>query len=308
MIHFREREPGDPGPGDVLVNVTAAAINPIDWKLREGQMKWIYPLKFPVTPGFDFCGTVAAIGKAVSNVRPGDRICGMSNRRAGAAMAEQCLCAAKAIALVPKGLSDEEAAGLPLAGLTALQGLRDRGQLHAGMRVMVTGASGGVGHLAVQVARRRGCRVAAVCGPDNREWVEGLGAEEVLNYREPDWLRRAGVFDLIYDAVGTIGFGRARPHLRTGGSYVTTLPGPAIWLDQFIRASIYRRRARTFLVKPSGVDLAELLRACKAAKLRIRVDRSYDWKNFAEAFAHSEGGHARGKVVLTLGAPDASRT
>jgi NADPH:quinone reductase-like Zn-dependent oxidoreductase len=300
-LHFMERPPAGPGPREVLVRVATAAINPIDWKLRQGQIRWIYWLTFPVTPGFDLCGTVLRCGRDVTEFQPGDRVCGMSNRRGGGALAEECLCSAEVLAKVPAAMSDEEAAGLPLAGLTALQGLRDHGRFASGMRVLVIGASGGVGHLAVQLAADGGGRVTAVCGPNNLKWVSELGAECVLNYREPDWLKEAGLFDLIFDAVGGLGLGGSLRHLKTGGSYVTTLPGLMILMDRWVRGPLLRRRARTFLAQPSAADMESLVAKWESGALRIRVDRVFDWREFAAAFARSEKGHARGKIVLRIG-------
>jgi len=300
QLYMGEQQLLCPQPHEVVTRVAAAAVNPIDWKLRKGQARLIYPLKFPVTPGYDFCGTILGCGEKVRDFAPGDRVCGMSDQRAGGAFAECCLCSADALAKVPDGMPDEEAAGLPLAGLTALQGLRDHGKFEAGMRVMIIGASGGVGHLAVQIAARRGGRVTAVCGPGNQDWVGGLGAEAVLNYHDKNWLEKAGTFDLIFDAVGSVGFRAARAHLVIGGSYVCTLPGAAIFMDQWLRAPLHRRRARTFLAKPSGDDLRELIADWVAERLRVRVERVYDWQDFGEAFARSESGHARGKIVLRV--------
>ncbi|MEX2381540.1 MAG: NADP-dependent oxidoreductase [Opitutales bacterium] len=300
-LQFEEFPSPEPGSQQVLVRVAAAAINPIDWKTREGQVRWVYPLKFPVIPGQDFCGTVHACGEGVSGFKPGERVCGMSNQRGGGALAELCLCGADALAHVPEGMRDEEAAGLPLAGLTALQGLRDHGRMKSGHRVLVVGASGGVGHLAVQIARNYGARVSAVCGPDNVAWVSELGPEKVINYREEGWVRRAGTFDLIFDAVGTLGFRRSLDILKKGGSYVTTLPGLAIFINQLLGGPLLRRRARTFLARPSGADLQELLAAWKKDRLDVRIDRIWNWKDYSQAFARSESGHAKGKIVLAFG-------
>ncbi len=296
-----ERPLAEPGRGEVLVRVAAAAINPIDWKVRQGQIRWLYRLQFPVTPGFDLCGTIVRCGPEVGGFQPGDRVCGMSDRRGGGALAEECVCAAGVLAKVPAGLSNEEAAGLPLAGLTAWQGLRDHGRIASGMRVLVVGASGGVGHLAVQLACELGGRVTAVCGPDNLEWVARLGAENVLNYREAKWLEEAGAFDLIFDAVGALGLGRSLRHLEKGASYVTTLPGLGILFDQWVRGPLLRRRARTFLARPSAADMERLMASWEAGRLRVRVDQVFDWHEYAAAFAKSEEGHARGKIVLRIG-------
>ncbi|MCC5806821.1 MAG: NAD(P)-dependent alcohol dehydrogenase [Opitutales bacterium] len=303
-LQFTKRPRLDPKAGDVVVRVAAVALNPIDWKLREGQMRWIHPLRFPVVPCFDFYGTVSRCGGDVEDFAPGERVCGMSDKRAGGALATKCVCSADALAKVPDALSHEEAAGLPLAGLTALQGLRDHGRMAPGARVLVVGASGGVGHLATQIAAQDGAAVTAVCGPDNVEWVGGLGAETVLNYRESGWLSKAGRFDLIFDAVGSLGFSRCRRHLERGGTYVTTLPGPRVLFDSLLRAPLSGRRAKTFLVKPSNTDLRKLLAMQSAGKLRLRIDSVFDWKNYAEAFARSESGRAKGKIVLRIARDD----
>lgn len=299
-LYFGKVPAAEPGPGEVVVRVKTVALNPIDWKLREGQVRWVYPLKFPAVPGFDFCGTILQCGESLEDFTAGDRVCGMSDRRGGGTLAERCLCSATVLARVPDAMTDEEAAGLPLAGLTAYQGLCEKGRLEAGMRVLVVGASGGVGHLAVQVAKLCGGRVTAVCGTENIDWVRDLGADRVIDYHLPDWFRNAGRFDLIFDAVGILGFQRARSGLERHGAYVTTVPGLAACFDQWIRAPLLGHRARTFLVKPSGTGLEKLIRHWSEGRLRIRIARTFEWKDFGPAFAESEGGHAKGKIIVRI--------
>lgn len=289
-----------PGPGEVLVGVEAAALNPIDWKLRSGSLRWVYPLGFPVTPGFDVAGTIREVGPRVGDFAVGDRVCAMSDQRAGGTFAEAVVCGARALARIPGGVDMAKAAALPLAGLTALQGLRDHVGLRAGDRVLVVGATGGVGHFAVPLASALGGKVTAICGAKNREWVSALGAEAVFDYRDPNWTKAAGRFDRVFDTVGTLGLGGVLRLLKHGGRYATTLPGPGALIKR-LAAPLFRRRVRSYLAKPSGADLARLLDLHARGELPVTIDQSHHFEDYPAAFTHSESGHARGKIVLRFG-------
>ncbi|MFO1418182.1 MAG: NAD(P)-dependent alcohol dehydrogenase [Methylotetracoccus sp.] len=205
--------------GQVLVDVVAISVNPVDWKLRSGLLRWLSPLRVSTIPCFDFAGRV--VGSASGAHQPGDAVFGLTRiGQPGSACARLALDAGQ-LTRIPDGVSFEQAAGVPLAGMTALQALRVG---RPSRRVLVVGAAGGVGHYAVQIAKALGAEVTAVCSGANRDWVLGLGADEVLDYRGGETGRPRPEFDRVLDAVSLGTFGAWRRWLRRDGVYVTLLP------------------------------------------------------------------------------------
>ena len=288
------------GPGQVRVQVRAAALNPLDVQVRRGALRWIVAGGLPRVPGGDMAGEVLETGPGVRGLVPGDRVFGMTPNRRGAAMAEEVVIAAGAVAKLPPGLDFVAAAALPLAAQTALQGLRDLGRLRPGQRVLVNGASGGVGIHAVQIARAYGAEVLAVCSHRNVELLHSLGIETVIDYTQTDLLRLpAGGLDQFFDAYGNYRWGRVRHLLRPGGRYVTTIPQPNRWRDQAL-SYLSRRPARVVVVRSRTRDLDTLSGLIAAGHLRPVVDRVYPWEEAVAAYRYLESHRARGKVVLRL--------
>jgi NADPH:quinone reductase-like Zn-dependent oxidoreductase len=297
-----------PGSGQVLLRVRAAGVNPLDWKIRRGRLRLLRPARFPLILGFDAAGEVAAVGPEVTLFAPGDAVFGFLDGPHGGGYAEYALARESALALLPGELSFEEAAALPLAGLTALQGLRDRGELAAGERVLIHGAAGGVGHLAVQVAAALGAEVTAVASGRRETFVRGLGAARFFAREEDDFTLLDETFDVVFDAVGKSSYKSCAPLLAPdGGVYVTTRVGPISWLWEGIttlgRLAGSRRRARSVNVRPDGrgLDLlARLVREGFPRPLRPRLDLVVPLAEVARAHAASESGATRGKIVLRV--------
>lgn len=294
-----------PGAGQVLVRVRAAGVNPIDWKIRRGSLRLVLPGKLPVVLGFDVAGDVEEIGPEVEHFAPGDAVFAMLDGRHGGGYAEYAVTGAATVAPKPEGLSYEEAAAVPLAGLTALQALRDLAGVERGTRLAVNGAAGGVGHFAVQIGAAMDARVTAAAGPGNQAFVRDLGARRALDYTREDLATGDEVYDAIFDAAGTLGFARADPALADGGVYVTTAVGPSILADRLRTAfagllSTDARRARWVRTRPSGRDLALLGEMIDLRLLRPFVERVYLLEDLREAHAASEAGHVRGKLVLSI--------
>ena len=253
-----------PGPRQLLVRVAACAVNPIDWKLHDGSYRWFAPVRFPSTPGFDLAGDVVEVGAEVRRFHPGDAIYAMADVRPGGACAEYAVISERAAAYRPANLSAIEAAAIPVAGLTALQSLRDLGHMRAGQRVLVIGAAGGVGHYAAQLAHAWGTDVTAVCGPRHVEMVRGLGADRVIDYtREPNYLAPAR-FDLRLDTVVRAPPGRLLAALRPLGIYVATLPSAARVAAALALPLVSGKRVLVASVKPRGGDLELLRGLCEA--------------------------------------------
>ncbi|HVT58129.1 MAG TPA: NADP-dependent oxidoreductase [Thermoanaerobaculia bacterium] len=308
-LEIRQVSRPAPGSGEILVRVRAAGVNPIDWKIRQGRLRLLLPARFPLVLGFDIAGEVAAIGPEVTDFEPGDPVYAMLDSRHGGGYAEYAVAGQAAVASKPESLTFEEAAAVPVAALTALQALRDVAGLQAGQRVAVTGAAGGVGHFAVQLAAASGAHVTAVAGPDHQEFVRHLGADRAVDYSRDDFTNlgdTSSSYDVIFDAAGAYRFTACEPALEPGGIYVTTRPGPVIFLAQ-VRAGLARlldprgaRRAASLRARPSGDDLAHLAHQIDAGRLRPAIDRVYALDEVREAHAASQAGHPRGKIVLRI--------
>lgn len=286
--------------GQVLVAVKAASVNPVDWKVRGGAMKALSG-RPPKVLGTDFAGTVAALGPGAGGLAVGAPVLGTTRMMFGAqgSHAERVAVPARRLAPLPPGLSFEEAAALPVAGLTALAGLSRGGDL-AGQAVLVLGATGGVGHLAVQIARARGARVTAVCSGKNAAAARALGAEEVLDYQREDFRRGGRHWDVIFDAHGGTGFAAAAGALAERGSYATTLGGPRDVLRHLWRRLAGGKQLVLANLRDRPEDHAELARLVATGKVRPLVAQVFPLERAAEAFAAVEQGGTVGKVVIRM--------
>lgn len=293
----------DPVPraGEVLVAVRAASVNPVDWKVRRGEMKALSG-RPPKILGTDLAGTVAALGAGVTGVAAGAAVYGTTRMmlRAQGSHAERVAVPAKRVAPMPAGLSFEEAAALPVAALTALNGLRRCGDLK-GKAVVVVGATGGVGHFAVQIARAGGARVTAVCSGRNAERARALGAEEVVDYRKEDFTRGSRRWDVVFDAHGGIGFQAAARVLAERGVYATTLAGPAAVLRHLWQRLAGGKQLALANLRDRPEDYAELAQLVASGAVRPVVARVFPLEQAAEAFEALEGGGMVGKVVIRIG-------
>ncbi len=295
-------EQPDPAPraGQVVVAVRAASVNPVDWKVRGGFMKALSG-RPPKILGTDFAGTVAALGTGVTGLAIGTAVFGTTRMMLGAqgSHAEQVAVPAKRLAPVPPGLSFEEAAALPVAALTALTGLNRSGDL-AGKAVLVLGATGGVGHFAVQIARARGARVTAVCSGRNAERARALGAEEVLDYQREDFRQGGRRWDAIFDAHGAAGFRAAAGALAGRGVYATTLAGPREVLRHWWQRLAGGKQLALANLRDRPEDYAELARLLSSGAVKPIVAEVFPLAQAAQAFAAVEKGGTVGKVVIRV--------
>jgi NADPH:quinone reductase-like Zn-dependent oxidoreductase len=293
-----------PGPGQVLVRVIASSVNPIDWKRASGKMRLIMPVKFPAVPGFDVAGEIAELGPGVTGYAIGDFVHAKIATLGTGACAEFAVAGLDVLARTPAGMDLGEAAGLPLAGVTALQGLRDRaglpGHLDGGarQRILVVGASGGVGHIGVQIARASGATVVGVCSERNAALVSALGAHEVLDYKKPDPYRGQAPFDILLDCVGGSPFPWISL-LGSAGRYVSTMPGPGVFLRSMLNP-VTRKKVRAVLLKSNAADLGVLDRLVEAGKLRVVIDSRYPLTDLRAAWERSMSGRTSGKIVIDV--------
>ena len=296
----------------VLIKVHAAGVNPVDWRIRRGDLRPLSYLMPQRIPGRDVAGVVVDVGDEVRGFEVGDRVFAMLDGASGGGYAEYAVAGEDAIAPIPENLTFEEGAAVPLAALTAVQAIRnavrevnrsaphacDTGEL-ARRRVLINGASGGVGTFAVQFAKISGAVVTAVCSAESAALARELGADHVVDYEEEDFARHEERYDVIFDVVGNRSFGGCKQALRPTGVYVTTEPGPRNFLSQIATIPAHKK-ARVVLVKPSGEHLALLKQLFEAGRLRVVLDSVYPLEEVAEAHAHGETGHARGKIVLRV--------
>lgn len=304
-LQVKEVEPlGEPDTGQVLVRVRASSVNPLDTKIRTGQLRLVLPAKLPLVPGFDLAGEVEAVGPEVTRFEPGDAVFGQTGSRHGGACAELALALESALSDKPETLSFEEAAAIPMGGLTALQALRDEGELEAGERVLIHGASGGVGHFAVQIARIVGARITAVASGRNQDFLRGLGAERTIDYQSQDFTEDEETWHVVFDAVGKSSYDLCAPLLADKGVYVTTEVGPGTFLK--VAATRVRglfgedRRARMVTVQPRAEDLELLARWVREGRLRPVIDQVFSLAEIRRAFEALDSGHTRGKIVVTI--------
>jgi NADPH:quinone reductase-like Zn-dependent oxidoreductase len=309
ILRVQEVEKPTPADDQVLVRVRAASVNPLDWHLLRGTPyigRLAMGLRKPKATrvGVDFAGTVEAVGAKVTRFKPGDEVFG---GRTGSLAEYVVVREGRAIVAKPANLTFEEAAAIPVAGVTALQGLRDRGKLQPGQRVLVNGASGGVGTFAVQIAKAFGADVTGVCSARNAERVRSLGADRVIDYTRQDFTALGERWDLMLDNVGNRSLLECRRVLAPRGTYVMVGGPPGRWIDPFPRAlgalllsRVVSQDMGMFLAELNQKDLTVLRDLAAAAKLRPLLDRRYRLDEVTAALRYLEEGHACGKVVLTV--------
>jgi NADPH:quinone reductase-like Zn-dependent oxidoreductase len=281
-----------PGRGEVRIRVMAASVNPVDYKMRNGG--YLPPDALPLTLGRDVAGVVDMEGEGVGDLLAGEAVYAMLDRDHGGYV-EYVVQPAGNCARKPAKLDFIQAAAVPLAGLTAWQGLFDQGGLHAGQRVLIHGAAGGVGHLAVQFARARGATVFATCSGRDADFVESLGAAEVIDYHKERFEDRVQDVDLVFDLVAGDTQDRSWAVLKPGGTLVSTLKEP----DK-AKAAARHARGVHYMAQPDGGELAEIARLIDAGQVIPRIDRVYPLDDAAEAEAALENEHVRGKIVLEV--------
>jgi NADPH:quinone reductase-like Zn-dependent oxidoreductase len=295
VLGIAEVERPQPLPTEVLVRVRAIGVNPVDTSIRSGA--WPLIGNPPFVLGWDISGVVEQTGPGVTRFRPGDEVYGMPYfPRAVGAYAEFVVASSRQLAYKPARLDHSHSAALALAGLTAWQGLVDAAQLEEAQRVLIHGAGGGVGHLAVQIAKARGAHVTATVSRSKRDFVRGLGADEVLDYRAVDFASEVGDLDVVLDLVGGDYGERSLPTLRAGGVLVTPAdPMNRHLADKAERAGV---RFAGIMVEPDHVALESLADLVDDGRLRVHLERTFAFDDIAQAHRYVEGGHMTGKVVL----------
>lgn len=301
-LRLAEVHKPSPAPGEVLIEVHCASVNPVDWKIREGMLAELFPYAFPIVPGWDAAGRIAGVGKGVTAFRVGDKVfayCRKPKIQHGT-YAEYVTMTAEAVAPMPRNLDFAAASTIPLTGLTAWQSLFDTGKLSAGRKVLVHAGAGGVGSLAIQLAKNAGATVYTTARGQNHAYVRGLGADAAIDYTRGKFtdavraLAPEGV-DLVLDTVGERVQRESYKALKRGGMLVSiiNLPEPG-------EAERYGARTSFVFVSPNGGQLREIAALIEAGKVKPAEYEEVPLERAADAQERSRTGHVRGKIVLTI--------
>jgi NADPH:quinone reductase-like Zn-dependent oxidoreductase len=311
VLEVEEIEKPVPNDNQVLVKVRANSVNPLDLTIRGPLLlRPLFGLRKPKDTrlGVDYSGTVEAVGKNVTNFKPGDEVFGGKN---GAIAEYVCVLADRAVVLKPANMTFEQAAAVPVAAITALQGLRDKGKIQAGQKVLINGASGGVGTFAVQIAKSFGTEVTGVCSTRNVDLVRSIGADHVIDYTKEDFTKTDQRYDLIFDLVGNHSFSERRRILNPNGICVMAGIGGAGWhegfatrllgeLNGYLRSRFVSQKFIAYIAQFNKADMAVLADLMQAGKMTPVIDRTFRFSETADALRYLETGHARGKVVINV--------
>jgi NADPH:quinone reductase-like Zn-dependent oxidoreductase len=289
VLALEEVDRPEPGDGEVLIEVRAASVNPIDWKRRRG----LRPTPLPALLGNDVSGTVE-LSRAPGFVE-GDEVLGIAG---SGAYAEFASAKADAIAIKPAGISHEQAAAIPVSGMTAWQALFDSGGLERGQTALIAGAAGGVGHFAVQFAKHAGARVIGTGSSRNRDFVLGLGADEYVDYTQHDVAETVSDIDVVFDTVGGPTTEPLLATLRPGGVLVTIAAAPP---EEAARE--HGVRAELLAMSTISEQLVEIADLVASGAVRVEIAATFPLSEVRHAHTLSEGGHTRGKIILTVGTP-----
>jgi len=307
VIQYEEVEKPTAGDNQVLIKVHAASVNPLDWHYLRGKpyiMRLQSGLRTPKDPrlGADVAGVVEAVGKDVTEFKPGDAVFGSCS----GAFAEYACVGEKALVKKPDNVTFEQAAAVPVAAFTALQGLRDYGQFQQpGQQVLINGAAGGVGTFAVQIAKALGATVTGVCSTRNVELVRSLGADQVIDYTKTDFTQNSQRFDLFLDCIGNHSLTACRRVLQPQGTYVIIGGPDGQWLEPLLRGikavvldRFVKEKLILFIAKTTKADLVFMCDLMVEGKVKPVIDRCYPLPETAEAIRYLETGRARGKVII----------
>jgi len=308
VLQIKDVEKPVPKDNEVLIRVRAASVNPLDWHFMRGTpyfLRMMTGLRKPKDKrlGVDVAGQVEAVGRNVTQLKPGDEVFGACR----GAFAEYACTSESALVMKPYNVTFEQAASVPVAAFTALQGLRDKGHLQPGQKVLINGAAGGVGTFAVQIAKSFGADVTGVCSTRNVDMVRSIGADRVIDYTQEDFTQSGQRYDLIFDCVGNHSLSACRRVLNPKGTYIAVGGPGGWWLDPLTRmlrtlvlSWFVSQKLVMFLAKPSKEDLTIIGQLMEAGKVAPVIDKRYSLSEVPEAIRYLEEGHARGKAVITL--------
>src|SRR5436309_5829872 len=311
VLKLKDVEKPVPNDNQLLVKVRAASVNPLDLTIRGPWL--VRPLMGLRKPkdtrlGVDYAGTVEAVGNNVTSFKPGDEVFG---GKTGSIAEYICVLADRGVVPKPSNMTFEQAAAAPVAALTALQGLRDKGKIQSGQKVLINGASGGVGTFAVQIAKSFGAEVTGVCSTRNLDLVRSIGADHVIDYTKQDFTKTDQRYDLIFDLVGNHSFSERRHILNPNGICVMAGLGGAGWhegfatrllgeLNGYLRSRLVSQKFIAYIAQFNKADMSILADLMRTGKITPVIDRTFRFNETTDALRYLETGHARGKVVINL--------
>lgn len=288
-----------PAEHEVLIKVHAIGMNPLDWKVRSGSLKYVYPVRLPYTPGYDIAGTVEDTGYKVTRSKPGDEVFAMLSMRGGG-YAEYAIADESLVFKKPRLFSLEDAAAIPSSGLTAYQGLVHIGQIHPAQEVLINGASGGVGSYAVQFAKSFHTRVTAVCSENNAPFVRDLGADFVLDYTKENIYKQQKQFDIIFDTIGSMNFWKSLRILKRRGVMISTIPNPNFMYQSWVTAPVLQKKYIPVVSYPDQRDMQAIIKLIETSQIKSPVTTVLAFEDYNKANRLIESRHAHGKIVLKL--------
>ncbi len=309
VVQITDVEKPSPKDNEVLINVRAASVNPYDWHFMRGTpygVRLVAGLRKPKVTrlGADVAGQVEAVGTNITQFKPGDQVFGICK----GAFAEYACAAASALVMKPDNVTFEQAASVPIASFTALQGLRDKGKVQPGQKVLINGASGGVGTFGVQIAKSFGADITGVCSTRNVDMVRSIGADRVIDYTREDFTKSGQRYDVFFDCIGQHSLSVCRRILNPKGIYVGA-GGPsdrwmigliARMIQSLVLSGFGSQKFGGLIAKVNKEDLTLLRELIQAGKVTPVIDRRYSLSEVPEAIRYLEAGHARGKVVITF--------
>jgi 2-desacetyl-2-hydroxyethyl bacteriochlorophyllide A dehydrogenase len=285
---------------EVLVEVYAASVNPVDWKQRKGNHKLFLKARFPIVPGYDISGRIVKCGPRVSNFKDGDQVFCRLTKRFGGAFAEYATAREPVLSLKPINMDHIHAAAIPMAGQTALQALRDKGGIKPGQKIMVIGAAGGVGHYALQLSKIFGAETTAVCSSRHEKLLALLNPDHHIDYNKEEYLDGNKFYDIIFDAAGVKTFLSCKKILAPGGIYITVLPRPKLLVHKIIALFTKGKKVKSLLQKSQGSDLEVLKKLVEEEKLISVIDSIHPLDKVSEAHRRAESYSTEGKIIIKV--------
>jgi NADPH:quinone reductase-like Zn-dependent oxidoreductase len=295
VMKFEDAPIPKPAADEVLIKVYASSVNPVDWKICEGLRKERFPSTFPLTIGWDVSGVITGTGNDVKEFKNGDEVYGRPDATRNGAFAEYIVVKANHLALKPKSIDHIYAAAIPLVGLTAWQGLFDHGQLQAGQKVLIHAASGGVGTMAVQLAKWKGAYVIGTCSTDNVDFVRSLGADEVIDYKKQKFEDVLSDIDLVLDTLGGETQHNSLKVLKNGGRLVTTLKP-----ENPEEAAAKNIHVEGYMAQSYPDNLKQMAQLVDDGNLKPVIAKVMELRDAAEAEEISKKGHVRGKIIIQV--------
>jgi NADPH:quinone reductase-like Zn-dependent oxidoreductase len=287
-------------PDQIMIKVKRVGINPVDWKHRYGHHRLILGSSFPVVLGYDVCGEVVKTGNAVTRFHPGDIVFGDLDQKYGGGLAEYAVGSDQCFAIKPKNITETEAAGFPLVSLTVLRALRDKAALKLGQSVIINGAAGGVGHIALQMAGILGAKVTAVASSASKDFVMRFNPDQFLSYDTENLIESNLKCDLFFDVTGNYSFLKTKKLINRGGTYLTTLPRPKVIIHNILGQLFYNRSVKTVLRKHNARDMQLIADWIAEGKLTIAIDRVFSIDQISQAYQWAEQGKTKGKNIIIM--------